>query len=229
VKSGDSWSDHGGRTRARHASICDSVAGTCAGCEGSRPTVMPFLPCQLPEEQSLWLHHRAGGCVPARTQKPAAKPSAGAGLPPASVPVSRAYGSARVGPLRLQPAVDRKLRSAVGVSASWWSWSEVFSFPGRGWRFSFDRCVRGSGGRRPYETTDGAASTQLPYEGRWSQTALTDRGNACEIKDVADAYAQLSNVFGESWAPVHGQNTDSRPLSRLCLALGTANFPSIRD
>jgi hypothetical protein len=109
----------------------------------------------------------------------------------------------------------------MGVSASSRLLSEGFSVPGRCSGFSFGRLVHGSGGRRPDETTDGAASIQLRQEGRWSQTALADSRNVCEIKNVADAYAEVSKVLVGSWAGLVSRQLTLREilLHRLVMLL----------
>ena len=189
VKSKDNSNDHPDRTRALLASICDSVVGTGAGCEGSRPTARSFLPVHLPEGESLWLHHRAGGCVPSRTPTRAAAPPASAGLRPACALVSEAYRPAREGALHLQAAVGRKPRSVMDVSASWLSWSEGFGVRGTDSGFSSDRSVHGFGGRRCDEPNGKPASGQHSQAGRYPQPRPRNSKNLCKIRDVAFALA----------------------------------------
>ncbi len=200
MKSEDNSNDRRDRTRALHVSTPDSVPETSAGREGSRPTAMRFLLVQRREEhlplQLLWVSARS----PGRTRRRAEGPAEQRRRRRACVLVSQAYRPARVAPLRLRAAVGGKLRSVMGVSASWWSWSEGFVVPGTGSGFWSYRCAHGSGDHRCAEAADGAASIQLSREGRSSQPAITDSRNACKINTVAVAHAQLHNVFVRSAA-----------------------------
>ena len=118
----------------------------------------------------------------------------------ASARAPQAYRYARQGRPRLRNSVDRKLPSAIRVSASWWSWSEGFVARGTDSGFWSYRCVHGSGDRRRGEANEGTASRQLPQGGRWLQPTTRNSKNPCNIRDVAFAHAQLSNVFENSWA-----------------------------
>ena len=126
MKSEGNSNDHRDRTRALHVSTPDSVRGISPGHEGSSPMATRFLLVQQREErlplQLLWASVR----YPGRTRRRAEGPAEWRRLQRAYQPVSQAYGCAREGRQRLRAAVGRKLQSAMGVSASWWSWSEGF-------------------------------------------------------------------------------------------------------